>query len=967
MQLIICLLMAADAAFVRVPEKTVTPTIESREVWVFFTDKGIYNQADYGAAIRAVGRFASVSSAGRNPARPDFNDIPVRESYVRQIEQLGGRLRMVSKWLNAASFDLPPDMAAQVYSLPFVFDIKPVASRATTETDFFPLTRITASSQYRSTDTAYAHRFYGPSYDQAQMMGVPDLFFRGYFGSNVKLAMFDTGIKLTNRGISRARIYKQYDFISGDNCYAARSNASWQPAAADSVRFLGFARGLALHSVQAQSGSRDTLLMTFCADSFRYGYNVPSRRAIFASSSTDGGSTWKSPLPLVMSSQNGTTFENFTMNEHGTVTYLAYDQLAEDLYGRTPAAASVYLGYFEGTKWHGTPSLVASGRYPTMAVLGDTLYLAFVQPDSLYSDSLVVLWKASVALPQPESLQATTFSAGEPLAGLQIAVHENGVADIFAIGLKSGRIAQFRSTDAGVSFARLNEPVAAGAARVRLLTEGDRQLLAYEDRSQNAFSRLAALGSLDGGSTWSPAGTVVDSVFSVGGFDLAFDTLSGINLVYETGGYEYRTSSMDFGSTWIAPALIDTTGFNSAPVLAAIGAGVTALWFKCGDDSAVWQAADTAKFSREQPRHGTAMASIIAGYQQGGVIGIAPGVDLMLAKTELYKTSNGKLYEYDMEEDAYIAALEWADRMGADVVSTSLGYRGWYGDDQFDGKTAPISIAASIAAKRGMLIVTAMGNRNGDSRYPWPVPFITAPGDADGVITAGGVEKNLLPFRDGGVGPTSDGRTKPDLVALSDTVAVVDADSEDYLTGSSGTSDATALIAGACALLKEAHPQWTADSVKAVLFATATRSHLAQSDTFGFGVPRVDSAFKLFPPDKGIVDVPGDEIGVIFPNPFVPASQPKVYFPINLTRPAPEASISIFSASGALIDTITLNATIMPRPGRYGVDGDVAILEQIGAYWDGKNESGKPVAAGLYLAVLQTTFGRSTTKFALVR
>jgi hypothetical protein len=935
-------------------------------VWVFFTDKGIFNQADYGAAIRILGRRSTAFSVGRSPDRPDFNDIPVRESYVRRIEQLGGRLRTTSKWLNAASFDMPPDLVNQVYSLPFVYDMKPVASRTATEAGFLPLKSVTATSQYRSTDTAYAHRFYGPSYDQAQMMGVPDIFFRGYFGSNVKLAMFDTGIKLTNRGISRARIYKQYDFISGDNCYAARSNASWQPSAVDSIRFLGFARGLALHTVQAQSGSRDTLLMTFCADSFRYGYNVPPRRAIFASSSTDGGGTWGSPLPLAISAggspSSGPTFENLTMVGHGNVTYLAYNQLTAA--SPVPAAANVYLGYFAGTDWSGPPQLVASGRYPTTAVLEDTLYLAFVQSDSLYSDSLVTLWKASVALPQPAPLGTTTFAAGEPLAGLQVSATDDGTVDIVTTGLKSGRIVQFRSTDGGATFNKLNEPVAAGAARTRLVGNEQQRLLVYEDRSQNAFSRLAALSSLDGGSTWSPAGTVTDNVFSIGGFDLASDTLSGLTLMYETGGFLYRTASTDFGSTWSAPALVDGTGFDAMPALTATGDGSLALWLKCGDDSAVWQAADTAKFSREQPRHGTAMASIIAGYQQGGVIGVAPGVELLLAKTELYKTSNGNYYEYNMEEDAYIAALEWADRMGADVVSTSLGYRSWYGDNQFDGKTAPISIAASIAAKRGMLVVTAMGNRNGDDRYPWPVPFITAPGDADGVITAGGVEKNLLPFRDGGVGPTSDGRTKPDLVALSDTVAVVDADSEDYLTGSSGTSDATALIAGACALVKEAHPHWSADSVKAVLFATATR--LVKSDTFGFGVPRVDSVFKLFPPES-IADVPRDEIGIIFPNPFVPASQPKVYFPINLTRPAPEASISIFSASGALIDTITLNATAMPRPGRYGVGGDVATLEQIGAYWDGKNESGKPVAAGLYLAVLQTTFGRSTTKFALVR
>ncbi len=956
MQLIICLLVAAGAPYVRVPEKTVAPTIGSRQVWVFFTDKGIYSEADYGAAVNTISRHSKEPAAGGTRPRPDFNDIPVRESYIREVEGLGGRLRTVSKWLNAASFDLPPDLVSQVYSLPFVYDMRPVVSRATTEADFFPLTRVTSGSQYRSTDTAYAHRFYGPSYDQAQMMGVPDLFFRGYFGSNVKLALFDTGIKLTNRGISRARIYKQHDFISGDNCYVARSNTSWQPAPVDNVHFLGFARGLALRTVEAQSGSRDKLLMAFCADSFAYGYNAP-RRAVFAGSSTDGGSTWSSPLPLVMSSPTGATFENLTMAGHGYVTYLAYNQLT--LATPAPAAASVYLGYFVGTDWHGNPQLIAPGRYPTVAVLADTLYLAFVQ-----SDSLVVLWKASVALPEPTQLQTTTFTAGESLAGLQIAVGTNGVTDIFTSGLKSGRVAQFRSNDGGATFAELNEPVAAGAARTRMTQRDPKRLLVYDDQSQNAFSRLATLASNDGGLTWNPGGTVTDSVFSIGGFDLVSDTLSGVALVYETDGFLYRTASADFGSTWSAPTLIESTGFNAMPVLAATGDGSLALWFKRGDDSAVWQATDTAKFSREQPHHGTRMASIIAGYQQGGVVGVAPGVDLLIAKTELYKTSHGDFYEYNMEEDAYIEALEWADRMGADVISTSLGYRNWYGEDQFDGKTAPISIASSIAARRGLLIVTAMGNRD-SAYYPWPEPYIVAPGDADGVITAGGVEKNLLPWRGTGIGPTSDGRTKPDLVALSDTVAVVSPDSEDYLDGSVGTSCATALIAGACALLKEAHPQWSADSVKAVLFATASRS--VKSCTFGFGVPRVDSAFKLFPPEPGIVDVPGDEIGAIFPNPFVPASQPKVYFPINLTRPASEARISIFSASGALIDTITLDPTIMSRPGRYGENGDVALLEQIGAYWDGRNAADKPVAAGLYLAVLQTTFDRSTTKFALVR
>ena len=955
MQSLLCLLLAVGAGYVRVPNKTVAPTIESRQVWVFFTDKGIYNEADYEAAVSAIGRSATVRPAGRSPARPDFNDIPVREPYVRAIEDMGGRLRTVSKWLNAASFDMPPDLVTGVYSLPFVYDLKPVVTRTTAEADFFPLARVSARSQYRSTDTADAHRFYGPSYDQAQMMGVPDLFFRGHFGSGVKLAIFDTGIKLTNRGISRAHIYKQHDFISGDNCYTARSGASWEPAVVDNVRYLGFARALSLSTVQSQSGSHDTLLMAFCADSFAYGYNPPTR-ALFADVSTDAGATWSAPTPIVMSAPYSTTFENITMAGHSYVTYLAYDELA--VVNRAPAAANVYLGYFAGTNWQGA-TFVASGRYPAVTVLSDTLYLTSVQ-----SDSLVALRKYSVALPDPALVQVINFSAGELLAGLQIAVGANGLVDIITTGLKSGRITQYRSTDGGTAFAEQNEPVATGAAKTRLVGDGRQRLLLYEDVSQNAFSRLAALRSDDDGLTWNQAGTVVDSVFSIGGFDVMPDSQSGMTLVYETGGFLYRAASAAFGGTWTSPTLIDTTGFNAMPALARTTNGTLALWFKHGDDNAVWEASDTARFSIEQSDHGTSMASIIAGYQQGAIVGIATGVELLIAKTELYKVRSGRFYEYNMEEDAYVEALEWADRMGADVISTSLGYRNWYGPDQFDGKTAPISIAASIGARRGLLIVTAMGNRD-TTAYPWPVPYIVAPGDADGVITAGGVEKNMLPWRGTGTGPTSDGRVKPDLVALSDTVAVVSPDSEDFLAGSAGTSCATALIAGACALVKEAHPQWTADSIKAVLFSTATRP--VKGCTLGFGVPRVDSIYKLFPPEKGIVDVPGDEIGAIFPNPFAPASQPKVYFQINLTRPASEARISIFSASGTLVDTITLNAAILSRPGRYGDKGDVALLEQIGAFWDGRNEAGKPAAAGLYLAVLQTTFGRSATKFALVR
>ena len=130
---------------------------------------------------------------------------------------------------------------------------------------------------------------------------------------------------------------------------------------------------------------------------------------------------------------------------------------------------------------------------------------------------LLLLLFALPCQADPAPLQTTTFSAGEPIAGLQLAPDTNGIMDVFATGLKSGRIAQFRSADGGVSFAKLNELVASGATDTRLMRNGQQRLLLYEDVSRNPFSRLAALRSDDDGLTWNQAGTVTDSVFSIGG------------------------------------------------------------------------------------------------------------------------------------------------------------------------------------------------------------------------------------------------------------------------------------------------------------------------------------------------------------------------------------------------------------------------------------------------------------------
>ena len=949
----LCLLLLAGPGLYRAPISSGPPETHGRPVWVFFTDKGISTDNEYQTALELYETGASAYQQERRRLDPDirydFDDLPVRTSYIRGIERLGGRLRAVSNWLNAASFDLPQAALSNACALPFVHDMKPVAVRTEREpTRPFPLA-IPQRIRAQTLDTATAHRFYGPSYDQAQMMGVPELFFKGYFGAGVRLAIFDTGLKLRNAGVKGLRITEQHDFISGDNFQTAGS-AGWSARQVDELRYLGLVRNPSLYLKD------DRALLAFVADSFYYGYSAP-RRALFTSHSTDASNSWSDPFPIVLSQQasnySSHTFENLSLVPGDSATYLAYNDLLSNYYTRPQA--NVYVGYFTGDVWH-SQAKVGPGRWPAVTMAGDTMLLACVE-----SDSTLQFYKGSTENVWPNWHTPKTIRTEIPVTDLALAAGSSEAVMILGLDPHNGRLLGFRSTDRGETFSSARELVASGVSAFRLEQNGGMLYLFWEDESQPPLTRLNLLSSTDLGLNWTGNTTVIDNLLTIGDFATSLSAESGLTLLYETGGMLYRTGSNDAGVSWQPPALLDTAGFCCLPSLTTDGLDVLALWVKRGDDNTVWETSDTLKFSTEQPNHGTRMASIIAGFQQGSMIGVAPGVDLIIAKTEFYKTASSRYYEYNLEEDTYIEALEWAEKNGADIVSTSLGYRDWYSADQLDGKTAPISRAAGIAADKGIVVVTAMGNRDTTS-YPWPKPYLTAPADAFGVISAGGVERSLLPWRGTGTGPTADGRCKPELVALSDTVTVVAPDSVSGLEGSVGTSCATALIAGCCALVKETHPSWSADSIKAALFSTATLS--VQSCTFGFGVPQVDSVFKVFPPEPGVAAIARNEL-VAFPNPFPAGTNQRVYFAINLTRPSPIATIWIYTASGTLVDTIELNTGPISRPGHYK---DIATLEEAGAFWDARNASGKPVASGLYLALLNTTSGgSSTSKFCLIR
>jgi len=127
--------------------------------------------------------------------------------------------------------------------------------------------------------------------------------------------------------------------------------------------------------------------------------------------------------------------------------------------------------------------------------------------------------------------------------------------------------------------------------------------------------------------------------------------------------------------------------------------------------------------------HGTMVMSCICGIVNGHQIGLATGAEFLLARTEVKR-------EPFFEEENWLAAVEWADKNGADIISSSLGYTYQrYFPSQMDGKTTLVTRAANLAAKKGMLVINAVGN-DGDNKWK----IIAAPADADSALSVGGID-----------------------------------------------------------------------------------------------------------------------------------------------------------------------------------------------------------------------------------
>jgi subtilisin family serine protease len=340
-----------------------------------------------------------------------------------------------------------------------------------------------------------------------------------------------------------------------------------------------------------------------------------------------------------------------------------------------------------------------------------------------------------------------------------------------------------------------------------------------------------------------------------------------------------------------------------------------------------------------QHNHGTMVFSTLAGYDPGNLIGPAFGAEFLLAKTE--DVTN----ESQVEEDYYVAALEWGEQLGADIMSSSLGYLDWYSYCDMDGNTGVTTIAVDIATSLGMLCITSAGNWGTSSPPPNPCDtlyyYISAPADADSVISVGAVNSNGEIASFSSHGPTYDGRIKPEVCARGVSTWGVNANSDSYRTGS-GTSLSAPLVSGAAAVILSAHSDWTPMQVREAMMMTADRVDNPDNN-YGYGVIDVMAAIDYQTSSINHNNIPDEFLILnVYPNPFNPTTT------IRFSVEARHASLlQVFDITGRLVETIE-NDKLLPGEHAYT--------------WDASG-----LSSGIYFVQLKTPFGSITQKITYLK
>ncbi|AYA36374.1 peptidase S8 [Hymenobacter oligotrophus] len=306
---------------------------------------------------------------------------------------------------------------------------------------------------------------------------------------------------------------------------------------------------------------------------------------------------------------------------------------------------------------------------------------------------------------------------------------------------------------------------------------------------------------------------------------------------------------------------------------------------------------DRDKTVFEKSTHGTLCLSTMAGNQPGKFIGTAPKASYHLMITEDTRS------EQHIEEVNWLLAAEYADSVGVDIISSSLGYNTFdapsrdYSYQDMNGRTAIASRAATMAARTGILVVNSAGN---DGANSWR--YIGAPADADSVLTVGAVDSLRQQAVFSSLGPTADGRIKPNVSAQG--VGSVIVNVGDVVQRGNGTSYACPITAGMAAGFWQANPTLSAQQVIEWLQRSATQAN-RPDNLQGYGIPSFTRAYNLLNPNNPLSAKagpnPGGEMS-IFPNPA--GRELALQLPEAFRRKA--LRVRVTDAKGALVKELLL-------------------------------------------------------------
>ena len=292
----------------------------------------------------------------------------------------------------------------------------------------------------------------------------------------------------------------------------------------------------------------------------------------------------------------------------------------------------------------------------------------------------------------------------------------------------------------------------------------------------------------------------------------------------------------------------------------------------------------------EDNNHGMMCFSIMAADIPNQFVGSSPKADYLLYRSEDVSS------ESPVEEQYWIAAAERADSIGADVISTSLGYNTFdnpsfnYTYDDMNGHTTLIAKAATLAAKKGMIVAAAAGN---EGNNPWH--FISTPGDADSILTVGAVDGTGKVAGFSSYGPSSDGRVKPTVASIG-AGTILSSDTGPIGTGD-GTSFATPNLAGLVACLWQAFPELTNMEIIDAIKKNSS-IYKTPDDRIGYGIPDFQATYDSLDQQRTLrnaIKILGNNKIKIFPNPF----KNKFIFLINPDHTA-MATFRLYDSAGKL-------------------------------------------------------------------